>query len=70
MTLILFFTDLLDNSMFHGSDDEYKIEPGTQENIEVLQLLKIPGYLNGPRGEEEEDINTFNDDLGALADKE
>jgi len=44
---------MLNTSVFNDNDDEYKIEPGTAEDIEVLQLLKIPGY--GQKGEEEED---------------
>lgn len=55
--------------MFNDSDKEYQIEPGTQDDIEVLQLLKIPGYGAGAKGEEE--IQTdINEEIGALADKE
>ena len=44
---------MLHNSIFNDSDNQYQIEPGTQEDIEVLQLLKIPGYGSGPKGEDD-----------------
>lgn len=50
------------------SGDAYKIEPGTQEDIEVLTLLKIPGFGANGQGEIEEE--NINDELFALADKE
>ena len=50
------------------------MEPGTSEDIEVLQLLKIPkfGGGKGEEGEEDDDQveSNINDVLGALADKE
>ena len=61
--------NMLNTSVFNGTNDEYKIEPGTQEDIEVLQLLKIPGYgsKTDVDGSGEQDINR---EMGALADKE
>ena len=60
---------MLNTSVFNGTNDEYKIEPGTQEDIEVLQLLKIPGY--GAKGDADDTMDqNINDDMGALADKE
>ena len=62
--------DMLQQSMFNDSDNQqYQIEPGTQEDIEVLQLLKIPGFGSGMKGEDEINDSNFNDEIGALADK-
>ena len=61
---------MLNTSVFNDFDDQYKIEPGTEEDIEVLQLLKIPGF--GSKGEGEDDTfdQDINEEMGALADKE
>ena len=61
---------MLNTSVFNDHDDQYKIEPGTEEDIEVLQLLKIPGF--GSKGEGEDDTidQDINEEMGALADKE
>lgn len=60
---------MLNTSVFNDNDDQYQIEPGTQEDIEVLQLLKIPGFGQKGDGDDALDQN-INDDMGALADKE
>ena len=62
---------MLNTSVFNDFDDQYKIEPGTEEDIEVLQLLKIPGYGSKGEGEEDDGLEQdFNEEIGALADKE
>lgn len=61
---------MLNTSVFNDNDDQYVIEPGTEEDIEVLQLLKIPGY--GSKGDDDDDAadQNINEEIGALADKE
>ena len=60
---------MLNTSVFNDNDDQYKIEPGTQEDIEVLQLLKIPGF--GQKGGDDDGLRQdINEEMGALADKE
>lgn len=56
-----------------GSDNQYQIEPGAEEDLQVLRLLKIPGYQQAlPKEEGGDDTSQIdiNEELGALADKE
>ena len=49
--------------MFNGSESQYSLEPGTQDDMDIIQLL---------RAKQEEDTieENINDDLGDLVNKD